>query len=39
MDVSLKQWMADTPHEPVQAHLNIDSDLIDRLSQEAEPVA
>lgn len=39
MDVSLKQWMANTPHELVEAHLNIDRDLVDRLSQDKEPIA
>lgn len=30
-DVSLSQWMALTPHELVQAHLNVDRNFIDRL--------
>jgi oxalate decarboxylase len=38
MDVSLKQWMANTPHELVQAHLNIDRQLIDAMSKEKQAV-
>ena len=34
MDVSLAQWMANTPHELVEAHLNIDSKLVDAISKE-----
>jgi hypothetical protein len=34
MDVSLKQWMALTPHELVQAHLDIDRGLLDALPKE-----
>lgn len=37
-DVSLTQWMALTPHELVAAHLNIDRDVIDRLSKEKRAV-
>ena len=39
MDVSLKQWMANTPHELVEAHLNVDRDLVDSLSKDKEPIA
>jgi oxalate decarboxylase len=38
MDVSLTQWMALTPHELVVAHLDIDRDLLDRLSKQKQPV-
>ena len=38
-DVSLTQWMAMTPHELVAEHLDIDRDLMDRLSQDKEPIA
>ena len=38
MDVSLKQWMANTPHELVQAHLDIDRQLIDAMPKEKQPV-
>lgn len=38
MDVSLAQWMANTPHELVQAHVNIDRDLVDELSKKKRPV-
>jgi hypothetical protein len=34
MDVSLKQWMANTPHELVAAHLNVDA-----LSKDKQPIA
>jgi oxalate decarboxylase len=37
-DVSLTQWMANTPHELVQAHLDIDRQLIDALPKEKHPV-
>ncbi|WP_428488228.1 oxalate decarboxylase family bicupin [Rhodopila sp.] len=37
-DISLKQWMALTPHELVQAHLHIDRRLLDALPQEKLPV-
>ena len=37
-DISLKQWMALTPHELVQAHLHIDRRLLDGLPQEKVPV-
>ena len=37
-DVSLTQWMANTPHELVQAHLDIDRQLIDALPKEKRPV-
>lgn len=38
MDVSLAQWMALTPHELVQAHLDIDRQFIDALPKEKRPV-
>jgi len=38
MDVSLTQWMANTPHELVEAHLDMDRELIDRLSKRKRPV-
>jgi len=38
MDVSLKQWMALTPHELVQAHLDIDRGLLDALPKEKQPI-
>jgi oxalate decarboxylase len=38
MDVSLTQWMANTPHELVQAHLDIDRQLIDALPKEKRAV-
>jgi oxalate decarboxylase len=37
-DVSLAQWMALTPHELVQAHLNINRDLLDALPTDKRPV-
>lgn len=37
-DISLKQWMALTPHELVQAHLRLDRALIDGLPQQKLPV-
>ena len=37
-DISLKQWMALTPHELVQAHLRLDRVLIDGLPQQKLPV-
>jgi oxalate decarboxylase len=37
-DVSLAQWMALTPHELVQAHLEINRDLIDALPKDKRPV-
>lgn len=33
-DMSLKQWMAVTPHELVQQHLNIDRALLDALPRQ-----
>jgi oxalate decarboxylase len=39
MDVSLAQWMALTPHEPVEAHLKIDRGILDGLRKEKQPVA
>jgi oxalate decarboxylase len=38
VDVSLAQWMALTPHELVQAHLNIDRALLDNLRKGKQPV-
>jgi oxalate decarboxylase len=38
MDVSLKQWMALTPHELVQAHLNLDRGFIDALPKDKRAV-
>jgi hypothetical protein len=38
MSVSLTQWMADTPHELVQAQLDIDRQPIDALPKEKRPV-
>jgi oxalate decarboxylase len=38
VDVSLAQWMALTPHELVQAHLNISPDLIGALSTQRRPI-
>jgi oxalate decarboxylase len=37
-DVSLAQWMALTPHELVQAHLDINRELIDALPRDKRPV-
>jgi len=39
MDVSLKQRMANTPHELVEAHLNIDRELVDRLPIDKQAIA
>jgi hypothetical protein len=36
-DVSLAQWMAFTPHELVQAHLNLEGDMLDSLRKEKQP--
>ena len=38
MDMSLAQWMALTPHELVQAHLDLDRQLIDQIRNEKQPV-
>ena len=38
VDVSLNQWMALTPHELVQAHLNIDRQVIDALPKDKRPI-
>jgi oxalate decarboxylase len=38
LDVPLAQWMALTPHELVQAHLNINRDLIDALPTDKRPI-
>jgi oxalate decarboxylase len=37
-DVSLTQWMALTPHELVQAHLDLDRSLLDQLPRDKRPV-
>ena len=38
MDVSLQQWMANTPRAMVEAHLNLPPEVLDRLSQAKHPV-
>jgi len=38
MDVSLAQWMALTPRELVEAHLNIDRQLLDGIRKEKQPI-
>ena len=38
VDVSLAQWMALTPHELVEAHLNIDGQWLDTLRKEKQPI-
>lgn len=38
MDVSLAQWMALTPHELVQAHLNVERQWLDELRQEKQSI-
>ncbi|MBV9532003.1 MAG: cupin domain-containing protein [Bradyrhizobium sp.] len=38
VDVSLAQWMALTPHELVQAHLNVSRDLVDALPTDKRPI-
>ena len=38
MDVSLAQWMALTPHELVEAHLNLSGDMVDGLRKDKQPV-
>lgn len=37
-DVSLRQWLAFTPHELVQAHLNIDESLLTKIPVGKTPV-
>ncbi len=37
-DMSLKQWMALTPPELVQAHLNLNQTVMNSLSKEKKPV-
>jgi oxalate decarboxylase len=37
-DVSLKNWMANTPHELVAAHLNLDENMLKALAQTKTPV-
>ena len=37
-DVSFAQWMALTPHELVQAHLDLNRELIDALPRDKRPV-
>jgi oxalate decarboxylase/phosphoglucose isomerase-like protein (cupin superfamily) len=36
-DVSLAQWMALTPHELVEAHLNVDRQLLDAMRKKSSP--
>jgi hypothetical protein len=36
--MSLAQWMALTPHELGQAHLELERALIDRIRQQKQPV-
>jgi oxalate decarboxylase len=38
VDVSLAQWMALTPHELVQAHLNLSRELLDALPSDKRPL-
>lgn len=38
VDVSLMQWMALTPRELMQAHLNLDRELLDKLPKDKRPV-
>ncbi len=38
VDVSLRQWMALTPHELVAAHLNLERGVLDHLPTEKQPV-
>jgi oxalate decarboxylase len=38
MDMSLAQWMALTPHELVEAHLNLDGQMINELRKVKQPV-
>ncbi len=38
MDMSLKQWMALTPHELVQAHLRLGRGMLDMLPKQKTPV-
>jgi oxalate decarboxylase len=38
MDVSLAQWMALTPHELVQAHLNLDIQMLDEMRKVKQPI-
>jgi oxalate decarboxylase len=38
MDVSLAQWMALTPHELVEAHLNLSADMVDGLRKDKQPI-
>ena len=37
-DISLASWMANTPHELVAAHLNMDVDMLRKMSQRKTPV-
>lgn len=37
-DISLASWMANTPHELVAAHLQMDVDTLRRISQQKTPV-
>jgi oxalate decarboxylase len=38
MDVSLAQWMALTPHELVQAHLDLDASMLNAMRKDKQPV-
>ena len=38
MDVSLAQWMALTPHELVEAHLNVGDDFMAAIRKDKQPV-
>ena len=38
VDVSLRQWMALTPYELAEAHLNMDRKIIDELPTEKMPI-
>jgi oxalate decarboxylase len=38
MHVSLAQWMALTPHELVEAHLNIARSVLDAIRKDKQPV-
>jgi oxalate decarboxylase len=37
-DVSLRQWLAFTPHELVKAHLNIDKSVLAQIPTHKTPV-
>ena len=38
-DVSLRQWLANTPKDVVEAHLNLPPGLLDTMPQGKRPVA